>query len=67
MQQKPLHILFLASWYPSTANATLGNFIQRHAEAVALTHKVTVVGAFEAPHPTVEIHTEGNLTEVRAY
>lgn len=30
-----MDILFLASWYPSKINLELGNFVQRHAEAVA--------------------------------
>lgn len=35
-------VLFLSSWYPSQKHATLGNFVQRHAEAVALMHEVHV-------------------------
>lgn len=31
---KPLRVLHLASWYPSDAHGTLGNFVQRHVEAV---------------------------------
>jgi glycosyltransferase involved in cell wall biosynthesis len=38
-----LEILFLSSWFPSKAHTTLGNFVQRHAEAIALKHNVTVV------------------------
>lgn len=38
-----LHILFLCGWYPSKVLPTNGDFIQRHAEAVATQHKVTVV------------------------
>ena len=30
-----MDIVFLASWYPSRLNPELGNFVQRHAEAVA--------------------------------
>ena len=37
------HILFLSSWFPSKTHPTLGNFVQRHAEAVALFSKVTVL------------------------
>jgi len=40
---KKLHVLFLASWYPSRVLKTNGDFIQRHAEAVALQHNVTVL------------------------
>ena len=39
---KPLNILFLCSWYPSRVLPTNGDFIQRHAAAVATQHNVTV-------------------------
>ena len=32
---KKLNILFLASWYPNKVTTKNGNFIQKHAEAVA--------------------------------
>jgi glycosyltransferase involved in cell wall biosynthesis len=38
-----LHVLFLCGWYPSRVSPTNGDFIQRHAEAVSLNHKVTVI------------------------
>jgi glycosyltransferase involved in cell wall biosynthesis len=38
-----LHVLFLCGWYPSRISPTNGDFIQRHAEAVSLHHKVTVI------------------------
>lgn len=41
MNQK-LHVLFLCGWYPSRVLSNNGDFIQRHAEAVSLQHKVTV-------------------------
>ena len=40
---KQLHILFLCGWYPSRVLPTNGDFIQRHAEAVSMKHKVTVL------------------------
>ena len=40
---KKLHILFLCGWYPSRILPTNGDFIQRHAEAVATQQKVSVV------------------------
>lgn len=40
---KKLHILFLCSWFPSKVFKTNGDFIQRHAEAVALIHQVSVL------------------------
>ena len=42
MQQK-LSVLFLCGWYPSRVLPTNGDFIQRHAEAVALKHQVTIM------------------------
>jgi len=42
---KKLHILFLSSWYPSKVSPTNGNFVQKHAEAIATKHKVSVVFA----------------------
>lgn len=42
MKEK-LHILFLSHWYPSRVSPTNGDFIQRHAEAVATKHKVTLI------------------------
>lgn len=34
--EKKLNILFLSGWYPNRVLPTLGNFVQKHAEAVAL-------------------------------
>jgi glycosyltransferase involved in cell wall biosynthesis len=63
------HIIFLASWYPGPANPLLGIFIRRHAEAVAIKHKVTVLHAVsdlsmkEGEFRIVK-REEGNLREV---
>ncbi len=40
---KKLHILFLSSWYPSRVLPTNGDFVQKHAEAVATNHQVTLI------------------------
>ena len=40
-----LRILFLSSWFPDRNQPTLGNFVKRHAQAVALKHDVVVVHA----------------------
>lgn len=37
------HILFLCGWYPSKVSPNNGDFIQRHAEAVLLNHKVSII------------------------
>ncbi len=66
LQHTP-HILFICSWYPHIDNPTNGIFIKRHAECVALTHKVTVVFAKSSSlvsKETVTITEAGNLTEV---
>ena len=36
-------ILFLASWYPSRVDFLNGDFVERHAKAIALLHDVTVI------------------------
>jgi glycosyltransferase involved in cell wall biosynthesis len=41
--QQKLHILFIASWFPTRKQQTLGNFVERHARAVSRKHKVTVL------------------------
>lgn len=38
-------ILFISSWYPNRLEPTNGNFVQRHAEAVAQVHQVEVLHA----------------------
>jgi len=40
---KRLHILFLCSWYPSRVLPNNGDFIQRHAEAVSLKQRVSLI------------------------
>ena len=39
-----LNILFLSSWYPNRVLPTLGNFVQKHAEAAAI--RANVVALF---------------------
>ncbi|MBL7942222.1 MAG: glycosyltransferase [Flavobacteriales bacterium] len=43
MSAERYNVLFLSSWYPSATHPTLGNFVARHAEAVATRHNVRVV------------------------
>jgi glycosyltransferase involved in cell wall biosynthesis len=50
MNIKPLHILFLTSWYPSRVHTTLGDFIQRHAQAVSEFHQVSVLHVISDPN-----------------
>lgn len=65
--QPKRNILFLASWYPSREHPRLGNFVQRHALAVARHHRVCVVAAVPSSRPGTEILQEGSFTEIRIY
>jgi glycosyltransferase involved in cell wall biosynthesis len=68
--KKQLHVLFLSSWFPSKTHPTLGNFVQRHAEAVALFAKVTVLYLSkneEVDSLTIEDSNEENVRVVRVY
>lgn len=49
MVRKRLHVLFINSWYPSRVLPTNGDFVQRHAECVALYHKVTAMHVITDP------------------
>jgi glycosyltransferase involved in cell wall biosynthesis len=65
--KRPLKILFLASWYPNKTDSFLGNFVQRHAEAISTRHEVYVVSAFPYHQPSIERVQRGNLTEITVY
>jgi glycosyltransferase involved in cell wall biosynthesis len=61
---KKLHILFLCSWYPSKVLPTNGDFIERHAEAVNLLHKISVVHIISdksISKSKIEINTINNV------
>jgi len=63
---KKLHILFLNSWYPSRVLPTSGDFIQRHAEAVATKHKVTAIHIISDTKLKQKIEiTDKNINKVR--
>lgn len=65
--QHPFSILFLPSWYPRPADPTHGIFIKRHAEALAIKNRVTVVYARSEEGLDKErwlIKEEGNLKEI---
>jgi glycosyltransferase involved in cell wall biosynthesis len=40
--KKPLHILYLARWYPNKFDNMYGLFVKRHAEAAAIKHRISV-------------------------
>lgn len=65
-----MHVLFHSGWYPHRLHPTLGNFVQRHAEAVASMHAVTVLHTVADPGVRaieVEEHARGGLRELTAY
>ncbi len=49
MKQSRLNILFLSGWYPNRVSPTLGNFVQKHAEAIALHSNVAALFVFPDP------------------
>lgn len=65
MTKKKLHILFLNSWYPSKVFPNNGDFIQRHAEAVATKHQITAIHVITDESATKNITTENNINGVR--
>lgn len=62
--------LFLCSWYPNRRNTTLGNFVQKHAEAASLLNEVVVLAiiADETIH-SIEIveNRRGEMNELLVY
>ena len=71
MIQNKLHILFLTSWYPSRVLPANGDFIKRHAEAVATQHSVSVLHVITDPKAVksieIEIIKSSNKTAYIAY
>lgn len=62
---KKLNILFLSSWYPNRVLPTLGNFVQKHAEAVALyEHVVALYVCSDANNKKKYEIVESNLHNV---
>lgn len=64
------HILILSSWYPNRNAPFLGNFVQRQAELLSKSFKVTVLHTVsEETLSRIEcsIKEEGNLKEIIIY
>ncbi len=59
-------VLHLASWFPSAAEPTLGNFVLRHLEALATQIPVTVIATAQGA-PGIEDSKNGNLRIVRVF
>lgn len=58
---KKYNILFTSSWYPNRVNPTLGNFVQKHAEAVALNSNVMVLYIYSDPNLVKGYNVEDNI------
>lgn len=65
MSKKKLHILFLNSWYPSKVFPVNGDFIQRHAQAVAERHQVTTIHLITDSSLKNDRYTEQTVENVR--
>ena len=63
--EKKLNILFIASWYPNKDLPFNGDFVQRHAQAVALFANVTVVHIASSRQKENLILEEKNLKNVK--
>lgn len=67
LTENPLHILFLCSWFPNPENPSHGIFYKRQAQALAHTHKVTVIYAKAldtVKEESIHKFEEGNYTEI---
>lgn len=51
-------VLFLASWYPTRINPTNGNFIEKHAECIALSNDVRLIHVCLDPNQQERISQE---------
>lgn len=68
--QKMLNVLSICSWYPNHTHPTLGNFVQKHAEAAALYNDVSVLSIFSSNKVkklTIEETTTGKVNEFTVY
>ncbi|MDZ7614382.1 MAG: glycosyltransferase [Flavobacteriaceae bacterium] len=65
MNKKKLNILFVNSWYPSRVFPQNGDFIQRHAEAVALKHRITSLHVVTDPAVSKTEISDRTINEVR--
>ena len=67
---KKLKVLTLCSWYPNDFNPTLGNFVQKHADTIALQNSAVALAIFPSTIDTCIrlVHTTRNgLDELIVY
>ena len=59
-QKKKFKVLTICSWYPNKTNPTLGNFVQKHSDTIALYNHAAALSIF----PSDSIHSV-QLQEVK--
>jgi glycosyltransferase involved in cell wall biosynthesis len=52
MSLKKFKVLTICSWYPNDLKPTLGNFVQKHAESIALYNDVVALAIFPSTEET---------------
>ena len=70
MSNQGKKVLFLCSWYPNRKNPTLGNFVQKHAEAASLLNEVVVLAIIaDEMINSIEVveNSRGEMNEVLVY
>jgi glycosyltransferase involved in cell wall biosynthesis len=67
VQDPPITVLHLVSWYPSKVHASLGNFVAEHILAIQTKSKAVVLGAFPADEDSIEFDIEGGIPVCRVY
>jgi glycosyltransferase involved in cell wall biosynthesis len=68
----PIRVLHLASWFPSAVHRTLGNFVQRHVQAIATVAPSELLYAAPVPRgsavrPGVEVVRRSGVLEKTVY
>ncbi|MDD4215379.1 MAG: glycosyltransferase [Bacteroidales bacterium] len=72
METQRLKVLFVSSWYPNRVKPTLGNFVQKHAEAVSEFADVCVLHVCFDKHvlsakPEIIEEKNGNINTITIY
>ena len=62
---RPLRVLHLASWYPSAVHGTLGNFVERHVQAISSLNRGEVW--FAAAVPAGEVVPANTVRDCGTY
>ena len=63
-------VLNICSWYPNEFKPTLGNFVQKHAEAISQFNEVVALSIFSDPKSKehrVVVNSKNQLTEIVVY